>query len=882
MHPISLEFQAFGPYKGYESIDFSNLSRNGLFLICGETGSGKTMILDAITFALYGQSSGGNRDDLVQLRCNRCDPKDSTFVKFVFEEKGTVYSFERRLDMKRVNLAAKQSVLKLNEQGNWEPVFENCKAREMTTKAAEIIGLNYDQFRQVIILPQGKFEKLLTSTSDEKEKILVNIFGAEKWQKIADNYYENAKRKKDELTNIKNSMLMTLREDGCETLEELSYKAKEKDDQKKTLEDAYAKASYETRERELSQEKELAGHFDQLHKFEKQLAELKAQEAGINSDENCLRAAEKAEALRVPIDKVNEEIEERRKRKDALDGLSSENRIAEDKYNEAAKALAKHEALLPKRQECERQKTVLETKIPVYESIDEQREAAVLSEKTVKAKKDAADKAKTDLDEAIEETERSFGSFTKAQGDTIRLRNSYMAGITGFIAKDLEEGAPCPVCGSVEHPHKAEIAEGSATRDDVDAAEAREDECKKAWDNADKRRKELDSIWRSRDEELKQAQSDLNAKLASYDAAKKNLIEGIDSLNALKRRIREKDEFVKKYDDDKDVLVKARDSAKQYKDSCAAKIETAEKELDNAVKSVDTAESVLRQSLAGAGFESVEDASKAMLSERGRKELSEKIERYKGSVITVGGQLAEKQAELEGMAEPDIEKVRSELEGIAEAKSEYDRNHATLKSDYSRLTEKYDRLVKNNEHYESEIQNAEDDFTFAKNLRGDTGIGLQRYVLGIMFSSVIKAANEMLKKVHGGRYQLFRTDDKADGSNKRGLDLKVYDSYAGGSEGRSVSTLSGGEKFLASLALSIGMSTIAKTGGVNIDGIFIDEGFGSLDDDSINDALEVLGSIQKAHGMVGIISHVDVLRANIPTKLQVVKSRETSTISTAQ
>ena len=147
-----------------------------------------------------------------------------------------------------------------------------------------------------------------------------------------------------------------------------------------------------------------------------------------------------------------------------------------------------------------------------------------------------------------------------------------------------------------------------------------------------------------------------------------------------------------------------------------------------------------------------------------------------------------------------------------------------------------------------------------------------------MFSSVIKAANEMLRKVHGGRYQLFRTDEKVDGSNKRGLDLKVYDSYAGGSEGRSVSTLSGGEKFLASLALSIGMSTIAKTGGVNIDGIFIDEGFGSLDNDSIDDALDILGSIQKAHGMVGIISHVEVLRSNIPTKIQVVKKREGSTI----
>lgn len=189
-------------------------------------------------------------------------------------------------------------------------------------------------------------------------------------------------------------------------------------------------------------------------------------------------------------------------------------------------------------------------------------------------------------------------------------------------------------------------------------------------------------------------------------------------------------------------------------------------------------------------------------------------------------------------------------------------------SDYY-TKEEAENLKKDAEGLDERLRIASEDVIFAKKLRGDSGTGIQRYVLGIMFSSVIAAANKMLEMVHGGRYRLFRSDDKAQGSNKRGLDLKVYDSHSEDSEGRFVSTLSGGEKFLASLALSIGMSTIAQKSGIKIEALFIDEGFGSLDEDSIGDAMSILSSIQEANGLVGIISHVQLLQDRIPTKLLV-------------
>ena len=177
------------------------------------------------------------------------------------------------------------------------------------------------------------------------------------------------------------------------------------------------------------------------------------------------------------------------------------------------------------------------------------------------------------------------------------------------------------------------------------------------------------------------------------------------------------------------------------------------------------------------------------------------------------------------------------------------------------------------------IQQAEDDLAFAKKLRGDSGIGLQRYVLAVMFNQVIGEANRMLEKVHGGRYRLYRSDDKGAG-NKRGLELRVHDNRSPETEGRSVSTLSGGEKFLVSLSLSIGMSTIAQKTGVQIEALFIDEGFGTLDDSSIHDAMDILESVRKSSGLIGIISHVQLLESCIPTHLEVIKTSAGSIIAT--
>ena len=232
---------------------------------------------------------------------------------------------------------------------------------------------------------------------------------------------------------------------------------------------------------------------------------------------------------------------------------------------------------------------------------------------------------------------------------------------------------------------------------------------------------------------------------------------------------------------------------------------------------------------------------------------------------------------LAGLEEPDTARFDARQAEITEENNTYAKRGAELQAEIARLTKKRSLLQEKWAHFEAEIGEAENDLAFAKKLRGDSGIGLQRYVLAILFNQVIGQANQMLEKVHGGRYRLYRSDDKGAG-NKRGLELKVSDNRSPDTQGRSVAMLSGGEKFLVSLSLSIGMSTVAQKTGVQIEALFIDEGFGTLDDSSIHDAMDILESVRRSSGMIGIISHVRLLESNIPTHLEVIKTNGGSTI----
>lgn len=869
MKPIKIEFQAFGPYAEYEAVDFTKIASNGLFLICGKTGTGKTTILDAITFALYGRSSGHSRDSFEAMRCTKADYDRTTFVKFEFENNGVHYIFERRLERKRKNLSKAYNVMRKNEAGIWEVLLENPKERELNAMAEEIIGLQYDQFRQVIVLPQGQFEKLLTSNSDEKEAILTSIFGEEMWQRIADKFYEKARERKDFLDSIKDYIKVNLEGENCESIAQLEGAVSHMQNQLNGLEEAYNKADYDGIIKKQDELLGTAKRFGDLHSEEAKLKALEDKKAQYNDWVKQESDAARAEKVKTVLDAADIAKEELKSRIQTEEKAKKE---AEEAKEAAGQAVEKYNKHIESEKDIEGKK---ELKIQ-YEGKKEDYEGINETEKNLEKLKEESEEAKKKVSKANKECEELGNKILHIQNEYKELdreynnlQDRYLAGITGIIAETLQEGSPCPVCGSTSHPNKAVRADDSVTKAEVDSKKALVAKKDKERDDAVKAKSCADKLFQRENDALSGIKEKVAAAEAELEKTKGNLVEGIESLAALENAIKTLSSEIENYNGTKEQLERAKNEAEANSAKKNDRIKQAKEEIEKAEEKYSNAEETVKEALEKNGFASEDEAKRALLSEEEVDSIKEKIEDYKGAKRAAEDNISKLKNELKDTAEPDKERCEEIKEQANSSKEKYLEKTGGMKTELKRLQSKADELKQKGEGLEEKLHEAENDLAFAKSLRGDTGTGLQRYVLGIMFSSVVAAANKMLEMVHGGRYRLYRSDERAQGSNKRGLELKVFDKNSEDHEGRFVSTLSGGEKFLASLALSIGMSTVAQKGGIKIEALFIDEGFGSLDEDSIGDAMNILNSIQEANGLVGIISHVQLLQERIPAKLKV-------------
>ncbi len=869
MKPLKVEFQAFGPYAGHETVDFEAISAKGVFLICGKTGIGKTMILDAMTFALYGKSSGHGRDDFESMRCTNAEFSQETFVRFEFENRGEYYCFERRLERKRKNLSASYNVSQKDDDGVFYPLMENPKEKAVNEKAVEIIGLQYEQFRQVIVLPQGQFERLLTSNSDEKEKILTTIFGEEKWQVIAERFYEKAECRKNELKEVQERMKNRLSEEGCESVLQLEAALQKKQEEKALLEKTNKEADYDRIIKEQQNILAIARRFGDLHKAEDKEKELAARQEERAEQEKILLDARRADKVRILM-------EEMRRSEEALSGRKKEEEAAVKTAEEKKNAFEKASEALREHAQKEKDIEILKGKKLQYEGKRGDYEGLLEAEKELSGKKKEAEKALEEETKAKEKSDAFAEKIVALQKEYSALQaeheeslNGYLAGITGELASHLTDGSPCPVCGSTEHPHKAHAAKSSITKAAVDA---KKKAAEQKYQQLQEKLEEQETVRKLAGEKhaaVEKANTEVAALSAGLEGRRKNLVPGIASGRDLEIEIEKLQNAVTEYEDEKKRLTDLEKKAADAFTEAKTRIGTAKKETEDAKTAQEEAAKALKQGLAGNGFASLEEAEKRMLTQEETEALSSRIASFDANLAAARGNLASLKEELAGKQEPDEKACLMALDAANNAVGEFREKNAVLSGEIDRLGKKAAEIRAEGEGMEEKLREAEEDFAFAKRLRGDSGTGLQRYVLGIMFSSVIAAANRMLSMVHGGRYRLYRSDEKAPGTNKRGLELKVFDKNSGEREGRFVSTLSGGEKFLASLALSIGMSTVAQKSGIRIEALFIDEGFGSLDEESISDAMNILGSLQEANGLVGIISHVQLLQDQIPTKLRI-------------
>lgn len=878
MKPCTVEFQAFGPYAGHELVDFEKLAARGLFLICGKTGTGKTMILDAITFALYGKSSGHGRDDFEAMRCTNAAFDVTTYVRFTFENNGIYYRFERRLERKRKNLSASYMVWQKDENGTWTALFENAKEKMLNEKAEEIIGLSYEQFRQVIVLPQGQFEKFLTSDSADKEKILTSIFGEEKWQAVAQLMFEEATERRQQLKSLQEQISNSLQEEACETLAELEAVIAQKKERLVTMEAAYQEGACEKQIRALRDRLALVSRFQDLRRGKARVRAYEEKQHDRAEQEKRIqdaRRAEKVKELLLELHRAEAAQAERKKAVRAADQAAGQAK------QQAEQILLQVTAQQQKNDEIEEkkaQKIQLTAKITDYESI------AALEQNFQKQRK-AAESA---LQEA-EQEKQVYESYAPKlvmlheayETDMEEHRNllaAYLAGITGELAASLVEGQPCPVCGSREHPQKAVRTEADTSKEHVEEKRAEADAVYQKLQQTMQKQEQAKKKYEEKQrlaQELQLAKETAYTRLAEMQ---NNLIPEIGSLAELQKKLQQLTDEIGKDTEKLQSLTKMLEQANNTVAETAAKAELARQEEELTQKKQEAAMQAVAKGLSEHGFADIKEAEQLLMGEKELEGMRRQIADYDAGKKAAEEQVMRLQEELGRQKEPDEEACKTELARLEKLQETYAKETAVLSETIRRLSQKAEKLALAGEGLEEKLLEAEQDLAFAKKLRGDAGTGLQRYVLGILFSSVIAAANRMLSMVHGGRYRLFRSDEKAQGSNKRGLELKVYDKNSEEHEGRFVSTLSGGEKFLTSLALSIGMSTIAQKSGIRIEALFIDEGFGSLDEDSITDAMQILGSIQQANGLVGIISHVQLLQERIPTKLRVEETEKGSHI----
>ena len=879
MKPISLEISAFGPYSGREYIDFNRLADGGLFLICGETGSGKTMLLDAISFALFGKSTGDNRNDLTALRSNRCAFEATTLVSFVFEQDGKVYKFERRLERKRKNLSASAAALRMDDEGIFVPLYENAKEKEVNKKAEELIGFSYEQFRQIIVLPQGQFEKFLVADPDEKEQILSNIFGASYWENVAENFYQIAEKNRKDLEETKQAIAMRLEQTGCKDRDSLSEYIDKLREKLSILEAEHDKKDHKAELQEIERQKKTVLDYKELDSRVKKLNELELKKEEIRAKEKLKIFAEAAEGFRNQVKELEEAKNAVTARELSIKTIGADIEKSEKLQKKSEEALSRHQDKSDEYEQKKTLKTKLESKREKYAAIDkletELKEKTDIYSKLSKKETEAKSAYDAEAAKAIHAKQE----YDQAKERHAVLLDKYHAGIYGDIAARLTEGAACPVCGSCEHPHLAERSEDAVSKEDTDRAKEAEDKAYHTMGELDKAAKIKQQLY----EDVKNKRSDAEAKRniaeERLETVKEELIVNIANGTELEHKIEKLEAEISEYNEKEGELKKVLEDAKIKLGKEKSRQETLTAEYRTELDKADKLEQKLQADMAASEFKDIEDIKKNLLEKTRISQLNKEIADFYANINSANKLIFEKQSEIGNAARPDEAALKDREEKLRSENDSYIKEHTSIANSIDNLSEALNKIDELSGNFTERLVQADDDLSFAKRLRGDTGVGLHRYVLGIMFGSVIAAANKMLENVHGGRYRLCRTDDKLAGKNKRGLGLKVYDSFSETGEARDVSTLSGGEKFLVSLALSIGVSSAASGSGAKIEAMFIDEGFGTLDDSSVHDALEIIGSIRRSNGLVGIISHVQVLRDNIPNKLVVNKSREGSTVS---
>jgi len=1006
MRPIKLSITAFGPFINTEVIDFEALGDNPLFLINGTTGSGKTTILDAICFALYGQTTGNEREAM-QMRCDFAPDDLLTKVEFIFELADKHYRILRIPEQTRnksvgegttKQVASAELTCLDSEDGSDDVLLVARKVSDANRKIEELTGLQVDQFRQVMVLPQGQFRKLLMASSRDREEIFSQLFETHVYKRIEDKLRAQAKKvykKVEELKEHQQGILQSVDFENVTELDEAIEKFKpEVESIKASL--ALKETIYQEGVKKFENAKELSQSFTNLKQQEEKIETLKLKEKEFDEKKKQLHLSEIAQKITPDfniLSKVSDSYEEASKQLNTvekqfnsavknlenadlelsknpqrlleLDELKKE-QITLQSYQTKGKALQQElenlqsiqEKFLEGELQSKKAQSTLDESVKNQEKAENERQSLEselnkgvdlkLNSQTLydqidkRRNYDALQSKISNLSKEIEEITtrgKSLKSyFDQKEKYSKELEFKWHKAQAAILAKELKEDQACPVCGSLEHPMPAQSEQDYPTEEEREQAQqavtiAREEYLKaregysnltthlkalndqladlqKQWNDVssvslvdlDKEQEQLvlqlnqyeaqqkqskillESIEKLKLEQLNSRtnlgkiqaqQSELNAKrqasIALVESAKKALPEEYRELSKLKQASLKVSESIENLGKIITLTQERKTIVSNAKTEAETNLKNQQSVMEKLKIELETAQSSWQLALSNSDFNDEEVYKKAHCDEEIRSSLKASIDRYNEECQQIIGAIKHQTSLLKDKSKPDIVLLETQLEKVRVEKQSLDEKIKEIGAELSRLEKAritISNISKNQQAEEDEYKVIGTLSSVANGLTGNK-ISLQRFVLSVLLDDVLIDASHRLKIMSKGRYLLLRKEDRSKGNKASGLELEVEDSYTG--KVRPVSTLSGGESFMASLSLALGLSDVvqAYAGGIHLDTLFIDEGFGSLDADSLDLAIRTLMDLRDTGRMVGIISHVSELKEQIPLRLDV-------------
>lgn len=910
MRPTKLIISAFGPYSGRQDLDLEKLGSSGLFLITGDTGAGKTTIFDAISFALYGEASGKLREPGM-LRSKYALPETPTFIEMTFIYGGREYKIRRAPEYlrpaKRGGGMTKQTAEAELKVPSGEVIS---KVRDVNAAIEELLGVDKNRFSQIAMLAQGDFMRLLMSSTDERKGIFRHIFKTAPYLTFQERLKQHTSVLGTKLASLSASAEQYL--SGVVCPEESPHFAELEAAKAGTLpksegiavidkiiaDDVRCKAKLEqSRECCESELSKLTASLtlaragkaaeEELKAERLKLFQLQAQELPLSA---ALEAAKQQQHER---EKLLADIEALRSILPSYDRLEAER--AAIKKSLAAQKLdsARLEELEAARVKGEtelaamrREQLSLSAMDADMQRLEVQRESlaarsAAISGLEAMLKTYAAEAAALSRAQADYRAASELAALRQTQYQSIQRR--FLDAQAGLLAEALEDGSPCPVCGSSSHPAPAAKTADAPTELELKSAktllERETAECEArslaAGELSGSAQAQRQAIEARAHELFGSCGFDEISKLTkgaiseAANADKKLSLE----IKVLKTSINRKKSLEKLISDSQEALSVIQEESAD----CREKLASVGTEIAALTKSGTELRSRLE-------FESKPAAEKQIEQLRERCEkLKTQLEKaqdayslHSSAIAASSARLQSLEKQLQGSALTDIEQLQEQLQALNVRRGELGSDHAVL---CSRMDRNLD-AAENIRRRLSELGKTEEQYIMLKSM-SDTACGtvsgkekimLETYVQMAFFDRIIARANSRLMVMSGGQYELKRRTDSENRQSQSGLELDVVDHY-NGSE-RSVKSLSGGESFKASLSLALGLSDeiSSASGGIRLDTMFVDEGFGSLDEQSLEQAVTALAGLEDGNRLVGIISHVSELKQRIERQIVVKKT----------